>query len=127
MARPVQYLAASITPARSGWSLTSSRATSSGGRPASTFAADSASRSVSRSRSLVRPHGERAQVDVHRLGGAEQRGQRGGAERRVRVAFAGGPLDVRDKPSVRGFRRLPRRRVGVRRYPGGQPPDAAEQ
>ena len=51
MARAVQSRAAVITPALSGWSFTSSRATSSAGRLASTAAHDSVSRSVSRSRS----------------------------------------------------------------------------
>jgi hypothetical protein len=56
--------------------------------------------------------GQPAQVDRQRLGAAHQRGERGGAERRVGVAVGRRALHVRDQPGVRrprgGQRRLVR-------------------
>ncbi len=63
---------------------------------------------------------QRGEIDVDRLGAAEQPGQRVGAERHGRIALQRRPLQVRDEPGVRGERGLldvvP---VGVE--PDGQP------
>ena len=75
IARSVQYRADEITPARSGWSFTSSLATSMAGP----LRVDQRGRLVKpRAEPVplgVGPGGERAEVHVDRLRGAEQRGR----------------------------------------------------
>jgi len=65
--------------------------------------------------------------DLHALGAAHQRGQRGGAQRGVRVAAGGGRIHVRHQPGVRAQRGRPGRLADLGRYPGREPADALGQ
>jgi hypothetical protein len=106
MTSAVSARAASSTPSASGWSCSSRDSTSGTGTPGGDPLAGVGEQRPQAVALGVGPLRQSAEVDVERLARRHERSERRPAERGVRVALAGGALDVLDEPGVRGQGRL---------------------